>query len=108
MDGWAGSVPDTPHLDQVWPLATVSWLELVLGVSQGSPGHEMGELPRAGDRVAESIPALSWPVSAAFWWQQSLPEFAPEPRHSLMPQPSLFPRRPGAGRSLPTRLLVAP
>src|SRR5216683_6238620 len=103
MDGWAGSVPDTPHLDQVWPLATVSWLEQVVGTLQASPGHEEGECLRVGDQVVAHIPVSSWPVSAAFWWSQSLPEFAPEPRHSLMQQPSLFPRRPGAGRSLPTR-----
>src|SRR6266568_1194113 len=108
MDGWAGSVPDTPYLDQVWPLATVSWLEQVVGMSQGSPGHEAGELPRAGDRVAESIPALSWPVSAAFWWQQSLPASAREPRRKPWRHPSLFPHRHGAGRWLPTRSLVAP
>src|SRR5258706_4024533 len=108
MDGWAGSVPGTPHLDQVWLLATVSWLEQVVGKWQESPGHEGGECPRVGDQVVVHILASSWPVSAAFWWHQSLPGSALEPRHSPMRQPSLLPHHSFAGRSLPTRSLVAP
>src|SRR5258708_37025849 len=99
MDGWAGSVPDIPHLDQAWPRASVSWLEQVVGMSQGSPGHEAGELPRVGDRVVVNIAGLSGPVSRAFWGQQSLPCSGPEPLPKPRGATLLFPDWPGAGRS---------
>src|SRR6266487_506399 len=102
MDGWARSALDTLSLDQVWPLASVNWWEQVVGASQESPGSESGGPPHVGDRVAERIPALSLPVSAAFWWSQSPPGSAPERRRWLWRSPLLLPHHSFAGQSLPT------